>query len=67
MIIFDHFPETKICPWCGTNEDKATTLIDIDGTSDEHICEAIAVHVSCITSGELRYNQGLKIFYRRYL
>lgn len=65
MRTFDHFPKDKICPMCGTGNDEPCALLEIDGTSDGKICEAVPVHVSCVTKGDLRYNREVGIFYKR--
>jgi len=49
---------------CGTNEDKPCTLIPIDGTGDKRIAEAVPVHVSCATKGDLRFNKKVNLFYK---
>ena len=64
MRTFKHFPEDKICPMCGTSEDKPCVLIPIDGTGDGKICEAVPVHAECATKGDLRYNREANIFYK---
>lgn len=48
MRVFKEFPETSVCPVCGTNDNKETVLIGIFGTEDE----AAPVHLECI---ELTY------------
>lgn len=40
---FAHFPQTTVCPVCGTAEDAQCVLIPIDGK----ISEAIPVHLWC--------------------
>ena len=65
MIIFENFPDDKICLMCGTSEDKACVLIPVDGTSDGTICEKVPVHVECAQKGNLRFNRELHVFYRR--
>lgn len=64
MKTFKHFPEDKICPMCGTSEDKECTLIPIDGTQDGNNCEAVPVHVECVRKGDLRFNRETNIFYK---
>ena len=67
MRFFDHFPPDKKCPICGTNEDKACTLIPIDGTEKDTICEAEIIHKACVETchKELRFNKELGIIYMR--
>jgi len=36
------------CPICETNNEKEVTLIEIDGTKDDHIAQADQVHVECL-------------------
>jgi hypothetical protein len=50
MRTFPHFNPAgdSLCPICGTNEDKETVLIPIQGTGDGNIYEAIQVHAECI-------------------
>ena len=67
MRTFEHFPENKICSLCGTNEDRPCTLIPIDGTNKENICEAIPTHVDCITKSDFRFNKQLNIVYKHVL
>ena len=63
MRTFDHFPKDRICPMCGSGEDKPCTLIPIDGTENGKICEAIPVHADCAAKGDLRYNREVNVFY----
>jgi len=48
MRVFEKFPENKVCPICGTNENKPGVLIGIDGTEEGHIMEADCFHVDCL-------------------
>jgi len=49
MSIFPSFPQDKkICPICGTNEDKECTLIGIDNTQDGGIEQATVIHTACL-------------------
>lgn len=64
MKTFEHFPETSVCPICGTSEDKPCTLVTIDGTNDGNRCEAQPVHVDCLV-GEWRYNKECGVIYKR--
>jgi len=50
---FDHFPESSICPVCGTNEDATTILVNIDGTEDGSIVEAAPAHLNCAVATNL--------------
>lgn len=45
---FTHFPEDKSCPLCGDNRDLECTLIQIQGTEEGRICQAMPVHVACL-------------------
>lgn len=38
----------SICPICGTNEEKETLLIPIQGTQDGKLMEAAQVHSECL-------------------
>ena len=51
-----------VCPICKTNEDKETVLIQIKGTEEDNICEAIQVHLECI---ELIYDKELNLIYQK--
>lgn len=64
MRTFEHFPEKETCKICGTNDDIPCTLITIDGTSLGNKCEAVPVHVECVTKGDFRYNKEINIFYK---
>jgi len=64
MKEFKHFPKDVTCPLCGTNKDSPCTLVQIDGTSNGNIAEAIPIHIECIS---LRYNKELNLFYQRGL
>ena len=64
MRTFEHFPEDKKCIICGNGDDKECTLIPIDGTDDDNICEATPVHADCVRNIELRYNKDAGVVYR---
>jgi len=64
MKTFKHFPEDKICPMCGSGEDRECVSIPIDDTGDGNICETILVHADCATKGDLRFNRQVNIFYK---
>jgi len=64
MRTFEHFPKNKICPMCGTGEDKECILIPVDDTKDGNICEVIPVHAECARKGDLRYNREVNVFYK---
>ena len=60
---FEQFPENKLCPVCLTNDQGATVLIPIDGTSDGSISQATPVHLTCAIPKH--HYRELKILYRR--
>lgn len=61
---FDHFPESSVCPVCGTNEDAECVLLEIDDTERGHICEAKPVHLWCAVAK--RYNPKFDLLYAKY-
>jgi hypothetical protein len=63
MRQFDEFPETSVCPVCGTNDDKPCVLIPIDYTQKDGICEARPVHVACIDADNMRFNDDVGVVY----
>jgi hypothetical protein len=63
MRQFDKFPETSVCPVCGTNDDKPCVLIPIDYTQKDGICEARPVHVECIDADNMRFNDDVGVIY----
>ena len=63
MRTFAHFPEDSRCLICGTNRDEESTLIPIDGTTKDNICEAECVHVKCIQTAKYRYNRTMNVIY----
>jgi hypothetical protein len=63
LKFFDRFSDKETCIVCGTNDDKPCVLIQVDGTRDGNIAEAIPVHVQCaIPSG---YSREAGLLYRR--
>lgn len=64
MRTFQHFPKNKVCLMCGSEKDEECTLVEIDGTDKGNICQAIPVHVKCVTKGDLRYNRSYNVFYK---
>jgi hypothetical protein len=60
---FDHFPTEDPCPICGSKEDGKTVLVEIDGTGDGNICEAVPVHLACAVV--TNYNQTARVMYLR--
>lgn len=65
MRAFTNLPEGKICPVCGTGENKECALIPIDGTDldDGRTCEAEIVHVECLQDG-FRFNSNVGVIYK---
>lgn len=63
MRIFKHFPADAICIICGDGHDAECTLIPIDGTQKDNICEATPVHVDCVRDITLRYNRDASVVY----
>ena len=50
MKIFEHFnQENQPCPICQKHTDGQAVLIPIDGTANDGICEAMQVHLDCIS------------------
>lgn len=64
MRTFDHFPETATCPICGDSNDGACTLIPIDGTDRDDICEGQPTHLACLQLMGWRLNREAHIIYR---
>ncbi len=66
MRSFKHFNQasTDICPVCGTNDDKETVLIGIDGTEEGNIQQAAQFHLDCIN---LNYDISHNLIYGRTL
>ena len=60
---FKHFPKDSICKICGENDDKECVLVPVDGTDDGNICEAIPIHMDCLS--KIRYNKKIGVFYIR--
>ncbi len=60
---FTHFPDSAVCPLCGTADDKECTLVIIDGTGNGNIAEAQPVHIECIKKAEYHYNPKIGIIY----
>jgi len=65
--VFPAYPDEgkATCPICKTNENKPCFLIPIDGTDKDGICEAVVVHVGCLTEhlGRWRINKSLGVIY----
>jgi len=63
MRVFKGFNQSgkDVCPVCGTNDDKETVLVAIDGTQEGNNCQAIQVHLDCI---ELNYDPETGIIYQ---
>ena len=47
MKTFDHFPDDRVCPMCGSSDDGPCFLMPIAGTADGRICESTPVHTEC--------------------
>ena len=64
MRVFKEFPKEKVCPICGTNENKEATLIAIVGSNENGSLNyrAEVFHVDCI---ELWYDTDHQIIYQR--
>lgn len=60
---FEQFPEDKTCPVCGTSKQEPCCLIEIQGTPDDGICEAIPVHVSCVLPDKMLFNKEVGAIY----
>lgn len=60
---FEHFPESAICPVCGTNEDAECILIQIDSTEKGNIAEAQPTHLWCAVAEQ--FNREVGVIYRR--
>lgn len=66
LRVFDHYPESSSCFFCGTKEDSPCVLIEVDGTSDGSICEAEPVHLKCIMDArKWRMNREMGVIYGR--
>lgn len=62
MIVFKRFAGHNNCPICNTKENKESTFVILDGTSDGHIAEAILVHIDCLN---LRFNSEARVIYQK--
>jgi len=60
---FDHFPTEQTCIVCGASDDTKCVLIAIDGTYDDHISEAVPVHLGCAVA--TNYSKSVGLIYRR--
>lgn len=60
---FEAFPSTNKCVVCGTNENGDTVLVQVDGTKDGNIAEAVPVHLACAVA--TNYNKNVGILYVR--
>jgi len=60
---FEHFPEGKQCPVCGTDDDGETVLLALDGTRQGNICRAKPFHLECAVAKQ--FNEAMGILYRR--
>lgn len=56
---FQHFPETSLCPICGTNDDGETVLVQIAGTAKDGIAEAKPMHLGCAVAKQ--WDEGMAI------
>jgi len=64
LRVFDHYPESSSCFFCGTKEDSPCVLIEVDGTGDGRICEAEPVHLKCIMDArKWRMNRDMGVIY----
>ena len=61
MRIFDHFPQTAVCPICGKNDNAHCVLIGIAGTQEGYTIEAQPFHVHCIELAYLYRDDGSMI------
>ena len=59
---FKNFPSDSICPVCKKNDNDLCILVGIDGTSDDHIEEALPVHLRCALVS--RINKKSMIMYK---
>jgi len=59
MNVFEHFPDTAKCPFCGGSEDKSCVLIGIDGTEKGNIEQAAPAHADCIRDAKWRIKKGI--------
>ena len=49
MRTFEHFNKSgDPCPICKTHDDKPPVLVQISGTGDGNIAQAMQVHLECI-------------------
>ena len=60
---FEQFPEDVTCPVCQTNDQGQCVLVQIDGTGDGNIAEAVPVHLACAVASNFRREIG--VLYRR--
>jgi hypothetical protein len=58
MRTFEHFTQGHhSCPICGTDNDKETILIPIEGTQEGSNMEALQVHTECLQNGLVYYSE----------
>ncbi len=63
---FKSFPRDKACPLCGDSRDMECTLVQIQGTEDGTICQAMPVHVACLSDQKYwLVNKGFGVIYAR--
>ena len=60
---FKGFPKNSVCPVCKTNEDAECVLLEIDGTTDGHICEGKPVHLWCAVAKNFKDIDGDALIY----
>ncbi len=67
MTVWERFPDGRTCPACGTGEASPCVLVPVDGTRDDGITEAVAVHTSCLDARfvDFRLNRESGVLYRR--
>ena len=63
MRTFEKFPDSAICPICGTNKDSECFLAHIDNTGDGRIAEGQPIHTDCLKTDGYRINKEVGIIY----
>jgi len=64
MNVFKDFPKKSKCPICGTNKDKESVLIGIDGTQEGKNIQAQVFHLDCL---DLMYNEDMGFIYQKVI
>jgi hypothetical protein len=55
---FEHFPDNKPCPICGTTDDAPCVLVPMAWTQEGRNVEAVPTHASCILNNIYMPTEG---------